>query len=185
MADPRTFRFTQDMIAELKIMWSNGLSYSQIGVELHRLFPEYIGELKRNNISGMLNRLRKHSEHAVAFSPRPRSGGRTGGKKGRTCKPKRPRRTPEFTKRPVHAQNKMRGGDWHADWTQTKAGDAAAPQHFEEAFVAKQNQKPKSLMELQDDECRWPVDTKDKSVMMFCGCKISQRGPYCNDHSGR
>lgn len=43
---------------------------------------------------------------------------------------------------------------------------------------------PKMLLELANDECRWPVSSPGGGTY-FCGRKITSRGSYCDQHRRR
>jgi len=43
---------------------------------------------------------------------------------------------------------------------------------------------PVSLMDLEDNMCRWPVDVAGSTKQMFCGCAAESEGKsYCAEHA--
>jgi GcrA cell cycle regulator len=41
-----------------------------------------------------------------------------------------------------------------------------------------------TLSQLENDMCKWPLDLPG-SQFRFCGCKTSDKGPYCADHRAK
>jgi GcrA cell cycle regulator len=146
--------WSDDRVEQLKKLWEAGLSASQIAAE--------IGNVTRNAVIGKVHRL---------------------GLSGRAKSPSsssvpRPRKT-----RP--AQHMMRISRPVARGNTALAH--AFDMELETAPVLHDNVVPmsqrKSLLELTEDTCHWPVGDPASADFFFCGGKSLASLPYCAHHS--
>lgn len=153
-----TTKWTDERVERLKEMWAEGLSCSQIAAELG-------GGLTRNAVIGKVTRLglplRKKNR---VPQRRPHSNF-----KFKTRKPKRIEGKNAARVRPVE--------DWKIEpepYVQDTLVDAEIP-------IAQR----KTLMELTDQTCRWPVGDVGESNFFFCGAMPTRGKPYCAAHCAR
>jgi GcrA cell cycle regulator len=145
--------WTEPRVEQLKKLWEAGLSASQIAAEL--------GSVTRNAVIGKVHRL-----------------GLSGRAKSPSSSVPRPRKT-----RP--AQHMMRIA------RPVSRGNTALAQAFEMEVetdvIAYDNVVPmsqrKTLLELTEDTCHWPVGDPGSPDFFFCGGKSLQSLPYCAHHS--
>jgi len=145
--------WSDDRVEQLKKLWEAGLSASQIAAEL--------GNVTRNAVIGKVHRL-----------------GLSGRAKSPSSSVPRPRKT-----RP--AQHIMRIS------RPVSRGNTALAQAFE--MVAEEQEERydnvvpmsqrKTLLELTEDTCHWPVGDPGSPDFFFCGGKSLQSLPYCAHHS--
>lgn len=145
--------WTDDRVEQLKKLWESGLSASQIAAEL--------GNITRNAVIGKVHRLGLSGRAKSPSSAAPRQ---------RKVRP---------------AQNMMRIS------RPMSRGNTALAHVFEvEAEpdpVAFDNVVPMSqrrtLLELTEDTCHWPIGDPSSSEFFFCGGKAVASLPYCAHHS--
>ncbi|MBN9601236.1 MAG: GcrA family cell cycle regulator [Afipia sp.] len=145
--------WTDDRVEQLKKLWESGLSASQIAAEL--------GNITRNAVIGKVHRLGLSGRAKSPSSAAPRQ---------RKVRP---------------AQNMMRIS------RPMSRGNTALAHAFEvEAEpdpVAFDNVVPMSqrrtLLELTEETCHWPVGDPSSPEFFFCGGKSLASLPYCAHHS--
>ncbi|TAK48559.1 MAG: GcrA cell cycle regulator [Xanthobacteraceae bacterium] len=145
--------WTDERVDQLKRLWEAGLSASQIAAEL--------GNITRNAVIGKVHRLGLSGrvKNSSAASPRPRKA-----------------------RAPSHIMRISRP---------VARGNTALAQAFEVEFeadpVTYDNIVPlgqrRTLMELNEDTCRWPVGDPGSPDFFFCGGKSLTSLPYCAHHS--
>ena len=144
--------WTDERVENLKKLWADGLSASQIAAEL--------GGITRNAVIGKVHRLglSGRAKSPSSASPRPRKA-----------------RSPHMLRvsRPA-----MRGNTALAH-----AYDFEVEQ--EHALV--ENIIPlgqrRTLLELNEDTCRWPIGDPGSTEFFFCGGQALNALPYCSYHS--
>ena len=145
--------WTDDRVEQLKKLWEAGLSASQIAAEL--------GNVTRNAVIGKVHRLGLSGRAKSPSSAVPRQ---------RKARP---------------AQHMMR-----ISRPQSRGNTALAHVFEVEADpdpIAYDNVVPMSqrrtLVELTEDTCRWPVGDPGSTEFFFCGGKSLANLPYCSHHS--
>lgn len=145
--------WTDERVDQLKRLWEAGLSASQIAGEL--------GNITRNAVIGKVHRL-----------------GLSGRAKSPTSAAPRPRKA----RAPAHIMRISRP---------VARGNTALAQAFEVELeadpVAYDNVVPmgqrRTLLELTEDTCRWPIGDPGSTEFFFCGGKSLASLPYCAHHS--
>ena len=173
--------WTEERVELLKKLWMEGLSASQIAGVL--------GEgVTRNAVIGKVHRL-KLSGRAKPASSAPRA--RT------TARPNRRVATPSSGVRSggslgshggIMKQRPMGGGAPMHGATALKISE-----EFEtEAYVAPQVaelfipvEKRLSLLQLNEETCKWPIGDPLSADFYFCGQHSNDGKPYCEFHSRR
>jgi GcrA cell cycle regulator len=147
--------WTDERVELLKKLWADGLSASQIAGQL--------GGVTRNAVIGKVHRLSLSGRVKPASStPRPR--------KPRPSAPHRP-----------SARTFIAGN------TALKAHALPAPRRLPAAIPAEDVVVPislnRSLMDLNDSMCKWPIGDPGVDGFGFCGHKNFNSLPYCEYHS--
>ncbi len=145
--------WTDDRVEQLKKLWESGLSASQIAAEL--------GNITRNAVIGKVHRLGLSGRAKSPSSAAPRQ---------RKVRP---------------AQNMMRIS------RPMSRGNTALAHVFEVESepdpIAFDNVVPMSqrrtLLELTEDTCHWPIGDPSSTEFFFCGGKAIASLPYCAHHS--
>jgi GcrA cell cycle regulator len=155
----RTSPWTTDRIRLLRRRWRQGARVREIAAELGH-------GMTRNAVISKIHRL-----GISALSPYGGAPGRRFAANTRSAD--RPVRAPRvawwFRKGPPPA--------WVVDakpHVETLGADARIPRR-----------QRRSLFELSDDTCRWPVGDPRSSRFFFCGAQPLRNKPYCADHRAR
>jgi len=145
--------WTDDRVEQLKKLWESGLSASQIAAEL--------GNITRNAVIGKVHRLGLSGRAKTPSSAAPRQ---------------RKVRAPQHMMRISRPMSR---------------GNTALAQAFEVEVeadpVAFDNVVPmgqrRTLLELTEDTCHWPIGDPGSTEFFFCGGKALGGLPYCAQHS--
>ncbi|WP_454629620.1 GcrA family cell cycle regulator [Bradyrhizobium cenepequi] len=149
--------WSEERVAQLKKLWEAGLSSSQIAAEL--------GGVTRNAVIGKVHRLGLNGRapaHPAPRAERKRSSGR------RFVRVDRP--APEKAKEPIVDEHAANMPD-EINPDAVSAFDAAIP-----------IRRRKSLLDLRDRDCKWPVGDPASPDFFFCGGPTSEGSPYCAPH---
>jgi GcrA cell cycle regulator len=145
--------WTDERIETLKKLWADGLSASQIAAEL--------GGVTRNAVIGKVHRLGLSGRAKSPTSAAPR--------------PRKPRSHGHVLRVPRSA---VRGNNALA---------AAYEVEFESEPELVDNIIPlgqrRSLLELTEETCRWPIGDPGQADFFFCGGHTVSGLPYCAYHS--
>lgn len=147
--------WTDDRVELLKRLWAEGLSASQIAGEL--------GNVTRNAVIGKVHRL---------------------GLSGRA---KPARSAPVRARRP---RNPARGGaSGYATLGNTALkveadpAPAARPAPAPVAELVVPREEGKSILELTEQTCKWPIGDPGTDDFYFCGRRAETGMPYCAHHA--
>ncbi|MEM8838740.1 MAG: GcrA family cell cycle regulator [Pseudomonadota bacterium] len=151
--------WTDERVEQLKKLWNDGLSASQIAGEL--------GGVTRNAVIGKVHRL--------GLSGRTKAGG--------TVSRNRPQRAPSQTPR---SKRQDIGGI--VGNTALKISPDANPEtlpqprprKFEELVIPISERA--TIMQLSEYTCRWPIGDPMDDDFHFCGRKTEDGVPYCSYH---
>lgn len=158
--------WTDERVEQLKKLWAEGLSASQIAAQL--------GGVSRNAVIGKVHRLH--------LPGRAKSGG------SRAPRAKRPATTPRsnYTSRTTTSSAPRSTSSGGAAAAMKPEVDAVAYQEIEmrpiEDVVVPISKKLK-LVELSETTCKWPVGDPLLSDFHFCGNDADESAPYCTYHS--
>ena len=150
--------WTDDRVEVLKKLWAEGLSASQIAMEL--------GGVTRNAVIGKVHRLKlsgRGKTSNVSSRPRqPRSSTNTskprqssGGSIGNAALKMNPDARPD-------------------------AAPAPRPSQFEELVIPFGERA--NITDLTEHTCRWPIGDPQSSEFHYCGRKSDEGSPYCSYH---
>jgi GcrA cell cycle regulator len=145
--------WTDERVELLKKLWSDGLSASQIAAEL--------GGITRNAVIGKVHRLglSGRAKSASAGAPRPRKA-----------------RSPAHMLR--IGRGAIRGNTALAHAYDIEA--EAEPELIDNIIPIGQR---RTLLELNEQTCRWPVGDPGSGDFFFCGGNTLGSLPYCAHHS--
>ena len=147
--------WTDDRVELLKRLWADGLSASQIAGEL--------GGITRNAVIGKVHRL-----------------GLSGRAKSPSSSVPRPRKPRTATQMFRPSRPMVRGNT-------ALAAQPSYDYDMEPEIEPIENIIPIgqrcTLLELNDDKCRWPIGDPGQPDFFFCGGKTSTGIPYCGYHA--
>lgn len=174
------------MYAALVKGWRSGDSATQIALDVARSNPHWHFRITKNAVIGKINRRREKDPDNPDYAKRREVTRQDGSPRG-----PRPDRTTRFRglghKEPdqpkkigqlVTIKQHVRSG------AQVPAKEPAKPQYCEEAFEPIAGSRPKTLMKMNSDQCRWPVDVKGSLLQMFCARTCEAGCTYCEEHGG-
>ncbi len=145
--------WTDDRVEQLKKLWESGLSASQIAAEL--------GNITRNAVIGKVHRLGLSGRAKSPSSAAPRQ---------------RKVRAPQHMMRISRPMARGNTALAHAFDVE------AEPDPIAFDNVVPINQR-RTLLELTEDTCHWPVGDPGSTEFFFCGGKALGGLPYCAHHS--
>jgi GcrA cell cycle regulator len=143
--------WTDERVEQLKKLWADGLSASQIAAEL--------GGITRNAVIGKVHRLglSGRAKSPSSASPRPRKARSPMMRIGRAS---------------------IRGNTALAHAFELEA--EAVPELIENIIPIGQR---RTILELNEQTCRWPIGDPGSSDFFFCGGNTITGLPYCAYHS--
>jgi GcrA cell cycle regulator len=146
--------WSDDRVEQLKKLWEAGLSASQIAAEL--------GNVTRNAVIGKVHRLglSGRAKSPATAAPRPRKAPRPAQQMMRVA-------------RPVSRGNTALA---HVFEVEVEPD----PVTFDNVVPISQR---RSLLELNEATCHWPVGDPASPDFFFCGGKALNGLPYCAQHS--
>jgi GcrA cell cycle regulator len=147
--------WTDDRVELLKRLWAEGLSASQIAGEL--------GGITRNAVIGKVHRL-----------------GLSGRAKSPSSSVPRPRKPRAATQMFRPSRPMVRGNTALA--TQQSYDYDIEPEIEPIENIIPIGQRC-TLLELNDDKCRWPIGDPGQPDFFFCGGKTTTGIPYCGYHA--
>jgi len=146
--------WTDERVEQLKKLWSDGLSASQIAAEL--------GGITRNAVIGKVHRLGL--------------SGRTKAPSTAAPRPRKPRATHMLrVARPVVRGNTALAHAYAYDYE-------VEPEQAPVENVIPMGQR-RTLLELNEQTCRWPIGDPATQDFYFCGGHALTGLPYCAYHS--
>jgi len=156
--------WTDERVEQLKKLWAEGLSASQIAAQL--------GGVSRNAVIGKVHRLQLSSR------------GRTTSSGARPKKTAPTTTTVKTTAKPVTS----------ARIVTATIGATALQAQFDAEPVARHHIKPATnvvvpisrklqLIQLSEKTCKWPNGDPLSEDFNFCGNDVGESGPYCGFHA--
>ena len=145
--------WTDERVEMLKKLWTDGLSASQIAAEL--------GGITRNAVIGKVHRL-----------------GLSGRAKSPSSAAPRPRKPRPHSHMLRVSRPSMRGNTALAHAFDIESD--AEPEFVDNVIPLGQR---RSLLELTEETCRWPIGDPGSPEFFFCGGQSVAGLPYCAHHS--
>lgn len=186
--------WTDERVEQLKKMWSEGQSASQIAKEL--------GGVTRNAVIGKVHRLglSNRTTGAAPAKPEPKAAKPAAAARPE-AKPKAQMKTESARPQPAKAPEAPaeaaaeapRPAPTPARRQIIPAGQPLPPQpsanEISPEALARVNEiekkaKKLSLMELTERTCKWPVGDPATEDFWFCGLPVQAGKPYCEAHVG-
>ncbi|MBN9070018.1 MAG: GcrA family cell cycle regulator [Rhizobiales bacterium] len=155
--------WTDERVEQLKKLWAEGLSASQIAAQL--------GGVSRNAVIGKVHRLHLSSRgRATNATPR--------AKKTAQAAPAKVQAKPSPSPRVVTASIGAT-----ALQAQFDAEPIARQQLRPTADVVVPISRRLQLVQLSEKTCKWPNGDPLSEDFNFCGNDVGENGPYCGFHS--
>ncbi|HET9903609.1 MAG TPA: GcrA family cell cycle regulator [Xanthobacteraceae bacterium] len=149
--------WTDERVEQLKKLWADGLSASQIANEL--------GGITRNAVIGKVHRLGLSGRAKTPSSSAPR--------------PRKPRAAAPFrASRPVTHGNTALARQPYA-FLEMEAEAEPEPEILDNVVPIGQRC---SILQLSDATCHWPIGDPSSPDFFFCGGKTVAGLPYCGYH---
>jgi GcrA cell cycle regulator len=145
--------WTDERVETLKRLWAEGLSASRIATEL--------GGITRNAVIGKVHRL-----------------GLSGRAKSPSAATARPRKARQPAQMLRVSHGSIRGNTALAQVYQLEI--EPEPDLVDNVIPLGQR---RSLLELNEDTCRWPIGDPGSAEFFFCGGQTVTSLPYCAYHS--
>jgi GcrA cell cycle regulator len=145
--------WTEERVESLKRLWGEGLSASQIAAEL--------GSITRNAVIGKVHRL-----------------GLSGRAKSPSSAAPRPRKARAHSHMMRVTRPSMRGNTALAHAFDFEP--ESEPELIDNIIPLGQR---RSILELTEETCRWPIGDPGSSDFFFCGGQAVTGAPYCTYHS--
>jgi GcrA cell cycle regulator len=149
--------WTDERVEQLKKLWSDGLSASQIAAE--------IGNVSRNAVIGKVHRL-----------------GLSGRGKAKAASAQRPRKSARTPSAPLAIAESVRNNVVLAPVAAPLTLDHEPEITMEEEVVVPISERV-TIMELRESMCRWPMGDPTKPEFRFCGARSVTGLPYCTHHA--
>lgn len=151
--------WTDDRIDRLKTLFADGLSGSQMAADLG---------VTRNAVIGKLHRIGLRREQTYkAGGPRP--------PRPRASRPPRLKAEPRLPRKPPKWNPKTR----IVDNINLQPEPIPMPEFVDNIIPVGQR---KTLLELKEDSCRWPIGDPGTKDFFFCGGVSVSGLPYCKYH---
>ena len=145
--------WTDERVENLKKLWSDGLSASQIAAEL--------GGITRNAVIGKVHRL-----------------GLSGRAKSPTSAAPRPRKARASSQMLRVSRPSVRGNTALAH--AYEVDQEPESEHVNNIIPLGQR---RSILDLTEETCRWPIGDPGSTEFFFCGGQALTSLPYCSYHS--
>src|SRR5882757_2444911 len=144
--------WTDERVETLKKLWADGLSASQIAAEL--------GGITRNAVIGKVHRLglSGRSKSPSSAAPRPRKARPHSQHMLRVSRPA------------VRGNTALAHSSYELD---------VEPERVEVVIPLGQR---RTLLELTEETCRWPIGDPGDADFFFCGGQSAAGLPYCSHH---
>lgn len=151
--------WTDERVEELKKLWAEGLSASQIATRM--------GGVTRNAVIGKVHRL--------GLSGR--------GRPTRTARPKTVKQKPSMPRGPRTALPTMGATALKADVDQAAAPEPEAKSEPAIREVDISSGERCTVLTLTEKTCKWPIGDPGDSAFHFCGGRSEPSMPYCKKHA--
>jgi GcrA cell cycle regulator len=148
-----TITWTDERVEQLKKLWADGLSASQIAAQL--------GNITRNAVIGKVHRLGLSGRAKSPSSAAPR--------------PRKPRSTSHMLR---ISRPSMRGNTALAHAYEVEL--EPEPEPYDNVIPIGQR---RTLLELTEATCHWPVGDPGSPDFFFCGGQTVPGLPYCGHHT--
>ena len=157
--------WTEERVEQLKKLWSDGLSASQIAAEL--------GSVTRNAVIGKVHRL--------GLSGRAKSAAQPAAPRNNAPR-KAPARSPSHPMAGAAATPTRGAHALAPDFApEAEIEVAAAPLPSEDVVIPFSERV--TIMDLREYMCRWPMGDPTSPEFRFCGGRSVTGMPYCSYHA--
>ncbi|NNF71334.1 MAG: GcrA cell cycle regulator [Rhodobacteraceae bacterium] len=165
--------WTDERVEQLKKMWGEGQSASQIAKEL--------GGVTRNAVIGKVHRLglsnRAGAAPAKTAKEKPAAKAEAAPAKAAAAEA-----TPAA--RPAQSPARKQIIPAGQPLPPQPSANEISPEALASVREVEKKSKKISLMELTERTCKWPVGDPATDDFWFCGLPVQQGKPYCEAHVG-
>jgi len=165
--------WTDERVEQLKKMWGEGQSASQIAKEL--------GGVTRNAVIGKVHRLglsnRAGAAPAKTAKEKPAAKAEAAPAKAAAAEA-----TPAT--RPAQSPARKQIIPAGQPLPPQPSANEISPEALASVREVEKKSKKISLMELTERTCKWPVGDPATDDFWFCGLPVQQGKPYCEAHVG-
>ncbi|NNK66278.1 MAG: GcrA cell cycle regulator [Rhodobacteraceae bacterium] len=165
--------WTDERVEQLKKMWGEGQSASQIAKEL--------GGVTRNAVIGKVHRLGL-SNRAGAAPAKTAKEKPAAKAEASPAKPAAAEATPAA--RPAQSPARKQIIPAGQPLPPQPSANEISPEALASVREVEKKSKKISLMELTERTCKWPVGDPATDDFWFCGLPVQQGKPYCEAHVG-
>ena len=165
--------WTDERVEQLKKMWGEGQSASQIAKEL--------GGVTRNAVIGKVHRLGL-SNRAGAAPAKTAKEKPAAKAEAAPAKPGAAEATPAA--RPAQSPARKQIIPAGQPLPPQPSANEISPEALASVREVEKKSKKISLMELTERTCKWPVGDPATDDFWFCGLPVQQGKPYCEAHVG-
>ncbi|MBT8454489.1 MAG: GcrA cell cycle regulator [Alphaproteobacteria bacterium] len=165
--------WTDERVEQLKKMWGEGQSASQIAKEL--------GGVTRNAVIGKVHRLGL-SNRAGAAPAKTAKEKPAAKAEAAPAKPAAAEATPAA--RPAQSPARKQIIPAGQPLPPQPSANEISPEALASVREVEKKSKKISLMELTERTCKWPVGDPATDDFWFCGLPVQQGKPYCEAHVG-
>ena len=155
--------WTDDRVEQLKRMWSEGLTASQIAARIGQGVTRnaVIGKVHRLGLSGRVAKVRPPQPKPARKIYEPNLAARNSGLSVSGANALKPQFRPQPKPMPL---------------------PEVEPEPIRLVEVPSGEQRC-SIMHLSDRTCRWPIGDPTSENFCFCGSSPREKGPYCEYHA--
>ena len=183
--------WTNEMVAELKRLWAEGVTTGEIGRRLNISKNSIVGKVHRLGLSGRPSPIKKKTDQDTSKKdvskqkPQPKKKEVTPVKKEQ--KVEQPKQKMPVKPKPEQQKPAKKVETKQASKTVTPAADEEADIKLAQSLNMTESKNKNTgalhLTDLDNHTCRWPLgDPKDENFH-FCGKKVKMGQTYCEEHS--
>ena len=166
--------WTDERVEQLKKMWSEGQSASQIAKEL--------GGVTRNAVIGKVHRLGLSNRAGPATTKPIKEKEKAEAPKQEPAQAKPAAAEKPAETRPIPARKQIIPAG--QPLPPQPSANEISPEALASVREVEKKSKKISLMELTERTCKWPMGDPATDDFWFCGLPVQQGKPYCEAHVG-
>jgi len=162
--------WTEETVAQLRVLWEEGLSTAEIGRRLGISKNAVIGKAHRLQLAARPSPIRRETQGeaaATASEPRPR--------RRRQAKPQ-----PSAAGAEVPARHAAAG-----QWAEVSGSEETRARRPASSVPVKPAPSTRfSYQSTRSHVCCWPIGDPGKPGFRFCNAEVLPGKPYCAEHAG-
>ena len=181
--------WTDEMVAELKRLWAEGVTTGEIGRRLNISKNSIVGKVHRLGLSGRPSPIKKKGDeepikrNSSKSKSQPKKKEETSSKKDQKAEQSQQK---NVTKTKPENKSDKKVEAKHSLKTSSPTDEEADIKLAQSLNLTESKNKNSEFLHLTDLDnhtCRWPIgDPKDENFH-FCGKKVKMGQTYCEEHS--